>query len=224
MRVSNFSVLIPEGQEYESGHVRLPHNTQFCIKLGNHDHRDCDATVFVDGKEVGCFRLQNGNTLLLERPVHDNARFTFFKADSEEAHDAGVSSVASVDRGTIRVIFRPEKVRRPSRIGGQSVRGIDELTTKHRWGKSQDEQGPQLRALGMARSVETAGLGFVAPTNAEAGITGLTGHSDQNFYTVPNLDYDPTAEVTINLRLVAGKAVRPLTSVPRSNPVPASVE
>ncbi len=59
---------------------------------------------------------------------------------------------------------------------------------------------------------------------ASAGITGLTGKSNQKFYEVANLDYDPTGATIITLRLVATQAVRPLTAVPpRSNPVPSSV-
>ncbi len=58
MRVNSFSVMVPEGQERDSGHVELRHNTQYSLRLGNHDsNRHCDAQVSVDGKEIGNFRI-----------------------------------------------------------------------------------------------------------------------------------------------------------------------
>lgn len=38
MRVGNFSLLIPEGRERDSGHVEMQHNTQYQLRLGNHYH------------------------------------------------------------------------------------------------------------------------------------------------------------------------------------------
>ncbi len=84
---------------------------------------------------------------------------------------------------------------------------------------------------GEYESVTTKGIvspGFTdhctPPAGVESGITGLTGHSNTDFVSVPELDYDPTLELPITLRLVADKAVRPLTEAPRGNPTPAAVD
>src|SRR5437870_2079975 len=100
MRVSNFSVLIPEGRERDSGHVELDHERQYRITLGNHCYdRRCDATVTLDGKEIGCFRVNAGCTVSLERSPHDNGRFTFLLSASEQAAQAGVARIDAPDRG-----------------------------------------------------------------------------------------------------------------------------
>lgn len=204
MRVGNFSVLIPEGKERESGHVELDHERQYRIQLGNHCYdRRTDVTVVLDGKEIGNFRVNAGATVTLERSPHDNGRFTFFLSDSEQAVQAGVSKISTPDRGLLTAIFRAERKRQSPVVtmrggaGGQSVKGMFPTSNEEK----------------------TSG-GILT-----SGVTGLTGHSDQSFVSVSNLDYDPTLETVINLRLVGNKyAVRELIPSPRSNAVPNPVE
>ncbi len=63
---------------------------------------------------------------------------------------------------------------------------------------------------------------LVCVRDFEAGGTGLSGRSDQEFHTVQPLDYDKTGFVRINLRLVCETdEPRPLTPV--STPVPPSL-
>ncbi|MBV8097108.1 MAG: hypothetical protein JO110_28465, partial [Acetobacteraceae bacterium] len=110
--------MIPEGRERDSGHVVLSHGQMYTLRLGNHCYRRrCDATVFVDGKEVGCFRLSAGQIWTIERPAHDTGRFTFFRSDSAEAATAGVGAVKQEDRGLVHVVFRPELCREEKRSG-----------------------------------------------------------------------------------------------------------
>ncbi len=221
MRVGNFSVLIPQGCERDSGHVEIVHGTVFQINIGNHDYRHrCDAEVTVDGKSVGNFRIDSGGSLRLERPSHDTGCFTFFKADSTEANAAGQVGVAVDNRGLIQVIFRPERerVNQPVKMSG-SIRPMS------MFGATRSGAGGQ--SMGSWDDTTT-------PTSAEpenvksrslsSGITGLTGASGQQFTRVANLDYDPNGEVTITLRLVCGQVVRELTPVQRSNPIPSAVE
>ena len=204
MRVNSFSVLVPEGRERDSGHVELNHNTVYSLKLGNHDsNRDCDALVRVDGKEVGGFRIRAGCTMVLERPGHDDGRFTFFEANSQQGTDAGAANVVTSDRGLIQVVFKPERKRTRQQIVGDAAR-------KGFYGEE--------KTCGGLRS-----LSSFAPQNVSAGVTGLTGKSGQQFVNVPELDYEPNQEVTISVRLVCGRGIRELTSTPRSNEVPVPV-
>lgn len=218
MRVGQFSVTIPEGQEQSSGHVHLPNGQQYRIRLNNHfPDRRCDATVRVDGKEVGTFRLERIGGMLLERPAHDTGKFTFYGIRSDEAKVAGVDGVAREARGLVEVTFRPERQAAPLReylksasISHATPRCGHISVTSHSVG--QGEVRPVSLQTGQEKSVG-------------AGITGLSGHSLQEFHDVPNLTYDPVEEVQITLRLVevTQDGPRPLTSVPRSNPVPAAV-
>lgn len=206
MRVDNFSLLIPEGRERDSGHVELPHGAVYRLKLGNHCHsRRCDAVVAVDGKEVGCFRLERGATIILERPANDHGKFTFFRSDSEEAAAAGAASIATDVRGLIQVEFKPEKP--------PVVRSIlDAVPIVDCFGSPKGLAGTPQNQMSFGAE-KTCG-----------GITGLTGHSGQSFYTVAPLDYDPDAAVTISIRLICAAAIRPLAPVTRGNPVPAALE
>ncbi|MCI5131036.1 MAG: hypothetical protein D3904_05810 [Candidatus Electrothrix sp. EH2] len=53
----------------------------------------------------------------------------------------------------------------------------------------------------------------------EAGGTGLSGKSEQEFRTAESLDYDETGFVQINLRLVC-KVDQPRPLTPSSTPIP----
>lgn len=221
MRVGSFSVMIPEGKERETGHVVLEHGTQYRLRLGNHHHRRCDALVLIDGKEIGMFRVNAGSSVTLECSALDKGKFTFFKADSKEGEQVGSILVATSDRGLVQVTFKVEKKQNPHQgmtydtatlrsrgPGGQSMVGSDYPTPTSYEGE-----------------MKTCG-GILTPQNfgMAAGVTGLTGQSNQSFYEVPNLDYDPAEETVISLRLVADVMIpRPLTTVPKSNPVPNAV-
>jgi hypothetical protein len=217
MRIGNFSLLIPQGREYGEGYVELAHGTVYTIRMHNMDHsRRCDALVKVDGKDVGGFRLNPNESLNLEHPSHDKGCFTFFKADSREAAQAGGDKVAVVERGVVSVTFKPE--RKPITGGVLRSAGFsgDEGTTPTSY-------EPEVKTCGGIKQPSTA-TRFAAPMSFAPGVTGLTGQSDQNFYHVPNLDYDPALQVTCNLRLVAsGELVREMTAAPRSNRVPDPV-
>jgi len=205
MRVGEFSVTIPEGNEQGSGHVTLRHGAQYVIQMLNNGPRRCDALVEVDGKPVGGFRLNAWGGLTLERPQHDDGRFTFYEAASAEGQKVG-GAVAKDERGLIKVTFKPER-QRPMACG-QSCRSFE---------SEEKTSGGVMRGAGP--------MSFSAPQNASPGVTGLTGKSNQSFYEVANLDYDPAMETVITLRLVVGEPEpRELTPVAtRANPVPAAV-
>jgi hypothetical protein len=215
MQVGNFSVLIPEGRERESGYVQMDHGAQYSLRLGNNDHsKRCDATVLVDGKEVGAWRINAGQSIVLERPVNDTGRFTFYKSDSQSAEQAGVGNISSQDRGLVQVTFRPEKapVRRGQHVN--SSHGIS--------GQSCGGEREEKTSGGILR---TMSLGCV-PASMESGMTGLSGQSSQQFDTVAPLDYDPSGETIISIRLVAISGQdqpRELKATPKANQVPNPV-
>lgn len=222
MRFGNFSLLIPEGREVNTGHVELGHGSVYTLRLANHDHsRSCDAYVTVDGKDMGAYRLRPGQTFSLERPFHDSGRFTFFKAGTDEAKQSGESAINEGNRGLVTVVFKPERQRQVRTVrrgpGGQSAGGNyynQEIKTSG---------GIELTGL----SHNSASCDFDADMGAlrscSPGVTGLTGNSNQQFVEVANLDYDAALEVTINLRLVAGATVRELQPARKGNDVPAPV-
>ncbi len=211
MRIGSFSVLIAEGYEHGTGHVGLRHGQVYTLRLGNHGSPRCDAQVTIDGKDMGLYRINGHDNLVLERNSQDKGRFTFFRAESVEARESGVLVVNTEDRGLVQVRFKPERMRRQDPYNPFKSRG------------------PSGQSVGGCFDVEektSGGIGMV-PQNMSAGITALTGQSDQQFVTVAGLDYDPNGEVVISLRLVEMEAVaqgpRELKPVSMANPVPRSV-
>ena len=205
MRVNTFSLRIPEGRERDSGHVEMAHNNIFTIRMDNHDrNRPCDATVSVDGKEIGAYRINAGSYAVLERSSHDErGRFTFFEANSFSRRRRRRSTPKGRERRPprplIEVVFRPERIRQaPVHRDNVKLLGFG---------------GARGRGLPCGQSAGGGNLDFDAEAqNYSAGITGLTGKSEQKFYEVPNLDYEPGGEVTITLRLVRSNVVRELTA------------
>lgn len=210
MRVGNFSLRIPEGVERHSGHISVPHGAQYRLSLSNHCYdRRCDVQLSIDGKDIGCYRIERGGQITLERSFADQGRFTFFKTDSAEGQQAGAADVSREEQGVVRAVFRAE--RKPV----QTLR-----PTSTSWSKGLSYRGGP-GGQGMYCSfapdqVKTSGM--------QAGITGLTGSSDQRFTDVAGLDYDPALETTICVRLVCDAGV---PSVRRLEPVarvPAPVD
>ncbi len=232
MRVGNFSVIIPEGRERDSGHVELPHGTVYRPTLKNHhNNRRCDAHVTIDGKDMGTFRVDAFGSFPLERPAHDAGRFTFYKADTAEYAASACGEVAPDLRGLVQVVFRAEKA--PLMRVGKLNLSADVFDRQG----SATYGGPSAWHCSMAPEAPTSGKidfpdngkllsrrGGAGGQSVSAGATGLSGQSGQKFSTVAELDYDPDETVTVTLRLVAAEpGPRPLTAVPRANPVPAPV-
>lgn len=237
MQIGNFSVRIPEGQEQEAGHVHMRHDTPYTIELRNYySTRRCDAEVKVDGKVIGTFRVNSLDRVRLERAPHDRGRFTFYKADTSEAQQAGVDNIATSDRGLIEVRFRAEKPWQPpvKSVGGQHTnsgyrsRGhsypVDDVMLSSYKGGPEEETAGNLEAMGRGYK------GAMPVSRLSPGMTGVSGHSSQNFTEVADLDYDSSTETVITLRLVHQEPVyssrqepRELTPAPRRNPVPDPV-
>lgn len=113
MRFGNYSLLIPEGTERDSGYVAVPHATPYTVRIGNHGNRKAQADVSLDGKLVGSFVLYQWQVADIEHGVTDHGRFTFYADETAEALQAGGLAVSESDRGLVQVIFTPEKVERP---------------------------------------------------------------------------------------------------------------
>ncbi len=250
MRVGNFGLMVPEGEERENGYVRLPHGTPYTVRLSSYFHGPADAVVTIDGRPIGEFRLDprsnEAATATIETPPGDpgRGRLTFYAADTAEGAAAGAASATPEERGLIRVVFKPGKHRPP-------VRPVyDPLTNPYRasglatgddfiptYGVNAGGQAADLRSgpTPPAREEKTSGgirgvglcsfTGNTGRNDARAGVTGLSGRSSQRWHTAPDIDYLPGEEVTITVRLVVVPkvaAVRPLPA--RANQVPAPVE
>lgn len=233
MRIGNCILLIPEGREFGSGHVALQHGQQYTLSLRNcWTDRDADVEVSIDGKSIGEYRVERNQTVILERSSSDPGRFTFFKAESKEGEAAGKQEIPVENRGVVTARFRPGLSIKPIKkitrgAGGQSAGGdLWRQTFSKGGGEGTTPTSVELQSsLRSENTVRTCGMMGFAPASdqVEAGITGLTGKSNQTFVTVANLVYDPEQEVTIHLRLVAETEPSVRKLVGNSNPVPAAI-
>ena len=209
---------VTTNQKNESYYVEMPKNeVQYKIHLKNNGSTKCDAVVTIDGKNMGTFRINEHNQMLLERPSDVERRFTFFVGGSEGSKQGGYKP-KDKNNGLVEVLFKPESCRLYPKGGDydeeelcygdddddfycgapKMARGITSapFTNMMRGGHS---AAPKLRSKGMTN----------APTRGyKEGMTALTGDSSQKFVTVAVLDYDYKNEVTIYLRLVY-RDVRP---------------
>jgi hypothetical protein len=107
MELNNFSLSISPGTELSGGYLQLEHNTQYNVVLANKRAMRCDAKLEIDGKHVGTWRLEEYDSIVLERPAHDTGRFTFYKLGSAEANKVGISQ-QDANIGLVKVTFTPE--------------------------------------------------------------------------------------------------------------------
>jgi hypothetical protein len=107
MYLNQFSVRIPEGSEVSDGYVSMKHGTQYSLVLKNDRDVRCDAKVEIDGKDMGTYRIQAGDSARLERSSYDNGRFTFYRAESREGQSIGLDK-GNPNLGLVKVTFTPE--------------------------------------------------------------------------------------------------------------------
>jgi hypothetical protein len=71
----------------ENENFFLEHGTEYKIIVGN-NNKNCraNATIFVDGKNIGSFRIEKNSKIEIERPSEDSKKqkFTFFSENSRE--------------------------------------------------------------------------------------------------------------------------------------------
>ena len=109
--LNNFGFGIVGEKEIE-GYVSLNHNTRYRLKLWNFDRKlRCDAAIKIDGQEIGVWRIDQNQSIILERPADDPGCFTFYQAGTSEAVQVGL--VVGDELGLIEVVFCPEQLVAP---------------------------------------------------------------------------------------------------------------
>jgi len=217
MFLNNYSVRIPEGNEISGGYVEMAHGRKYTLVLSNKDFNlPCNAIVKIDGKNQGTWRIPQNDTIRLERPAHDDGRFTFYKLGTLKAEQAGLDEF-SPDLGLIEVQFIPMKTQFNYTITYANSNPIPKKDGGWRLVGESNSTG-RLSSDIPERSV-TANVA----QSYSAGGTGLSGQSSQNFGNAAPMLLDYSRATTINLRLVSkdDDTPRPLTQY--STPVPPRI-
>lgn len=208
-------------RETQNGYVYMKHGTQYSIEMSNLRDLRCNAEIKLDGKSVGTWRIPAYGAIVIERPFDDVGIFTFYKQGSKEAKLVDVG-IAKDSHGLIEITFTPEyrSVYQPVTyinpwvlpyevpyhpwIGGVTN---DVFGTSGTLGKStHDSVSINYCSMNVGSSVLRGGGQHDAaepPTEAAAGMTGLSGESKQKFVDADYMSLDVANKVTINLRLVA---------------------
>jgi phage terminase large subunit-like protein len=231
MNLNQFSARVVGGHEVAGGYVEMSHGQTYSLRLHNYHPRRCDATVSIDGKPIGTFRIAPNSSIVLERPQNDQGKFTFYKSDSPEGKLA--EGIGESDRGLVTVTFVLEKAMPTTTI---VHRYIPYFPRRYWSGWSYDywydgsidvtylsnhyDDSPQTSCYFASLVADSVSAGAQATSEATPGFTGLSGHSDQEFYQVPEFAKDESTTTVINLRLVCKEVSEPRPLVGISSPVP----
>ena len=239
---NSYSVVVPEGKEH-GGYVELSHGQVYTVRLKNDRDVRCDVQLEIDGQDIGTWRLNSHEGLTLERPAHDDGRFTFYKVGSPESQKAGLDS-GNPNLGLVKAMFTPEKQyppfsweRRTDRRKGfpyNPYKGDPYWSTydgSHLVGRTYSMATDN--SIGASLSANNAGdvpIAMASMLTVEsqakglsAGGTGLSGKSDQQFVSTYALNYDYSQQTTIHLRLVHGDSSEPRPLTSHSTPIPPTI-
>jgi hypothetical protein len=181
----NFSLKIPQSTAVAVGHNIIPHQTQYTLVLENLSDRKADCTVWIDGVQVGAWRVNAKTHVTIERSIHDVGKFTFYALGSAEGYHAGLSP-DNPKLGLIEARFVPEKIYEQPAFSKSATQPV--LCSK------------------LARPPARTGNA----TNATGG-TGYSGVSKQTFGTADRIvEYDFANRVTLTIHLWDTNQPRPL--------------
>lgn len=114
MKNGNYSLTIVGGEEQKIDgytYVNMRHGNRYKLFMSNMSHLPCDASVKIDGKHVGTWRIYGQRPILIERPVNDDGLFTFFRLGARAAYLSEIPD--NENTGLIEVTYTPEKPFRP---------------------------------------------------------------------------------------------------------------
>ncbi|MGL5961348.1 MAG: hypothetical protein ACRCZ0_05290 [Cetobacterium sp.] len=88
----------------------LKHGTEYKILITNQSMCRANAHIFVDGKEIGSFRIESNGKIIIERPANDQKKrkLTFFDISSNEAKMGQIET--SSELGKLVVKIEKEKI------------------------------------------------------------------------------------------------------------------
>lgn len=242
MYVNRYSVRVVGGKEDHSGYILMRDGQKYSLSLKNDWYDPCDAEIKLNGVSVGTFRIPAYGSVNIERGANDDGRFTFFASGSAGGQAAGSGCITKDLRGLIQVVFTPGTVKeyvrpvKPVQPCGYRPCGYRWIEGNKPWSsysnvyRSTDEGCTWVENTCNSVSYNVSCSNYrSAPTaNMGEGVTGLSGHSNQHFYSAEELDYDYARQTTISLRLVEDKNgnnvvdARPVVSA--GNVVPPAID
>jgi len=110
--------------------IAMKSGTHFSIYFKNTSYGACLCVVTVDGKEIGTIGLYAGQCCYLERPLDQEAKFTFVKDQNDASSSAVLDDQFHSERGCVKVKFIPADNR--GRRSGRRQEKSNAQQTKYR--------------------------------------------------------------------------------------------
>jgi len=121
----------------DQGAYELAHATLYKIRMVNHHPRlRCDATVQIDGREIGTYRINPSSMFTLERTSEVKKRLTFYKVDSQQGKEAALDK-DNPALGKVKIIFAQERKLVIEEVDGCETDRVPEGTPRGGTGLSQ---------------------------------------------------------------------------------------
>lgn len=95
--------IIKNGHTYYS----LPHNSEYVVRMHNYSSKRTNTCLFIDGEFMGKWRINANSYIDVERPVHNNRKFTFVRETSKIGKMGNITN-GDFNNGLIEVTFTPE--------------------------------------------------------------------------------------------------------------------
>lgn len=198
--LDNFRKFVRDGHVYYA----IPHNTTYKVKMINNSDCRANATLKIDGETMGMWRLEAYSDIMIERPSHNNRKFTFVRESSQQAASGRVLP-GNIRNGLVEVTFIPE------------VKGHDFDRYDMRFNTFSQES---LMSSATANSTSRMSIHSDAYTNSndlydsyDDGGTVLGDDSSQRFITASSIREDRSRKQTRRVRLVIQKNVQPFVSI-----------
>ncbi len=177
-----------------NGHTYFPmnHRESYRIILKNNSPRRVNADVYVDGENVGKWRINGWNTISLERPANINRKFTFVKENSREAIMGDVTS-DSTSNGLIEVKFVPEEERHQVMYMENVMYDTGNRTAQN--AQNERSEAPHRSDMMFKNAIEEI-------YNFSSGATVLGNQSSQRYGTADSMIEDRSKIVIKRVRLI----------------------
>jgi hypothetical protein len=176
----------------------VPHNSEYKVKMHNGGDLRVDATLKIDGIDMGTWRIEPYSTITIERPADNNRKFTFVREGSWQGNMGGVEK-GKFDNGLIEVTFVPEH-----RSSGQHLL----------------QRAIYSDSIPMSNNISQKYNFSTTNDSYSTGGTVLGDDSSQRFSNASYLSKDYSKKVTKRVRLVVEenrKPYVPLGSVSRGS-------
>lgn len=100
--------LLDENNEhifFSNGTFYLKHATEYKILITNQSVCRANAHIFVDGKEIGLFRIEGNGKIIIERPENDKKKrkLTFFDLSSKEAKMGQLEESSEIGKLVVKI-------------------------------------------------------------------------------------------------------------------------